>query len=427
MLSQFILKKIKTKKKSFKGLSTIVLFASVLTLSQSHSNFSNEQSQHWMKIRATDKFERSVIANIGVAIEGQAEDYVIAYGNDYELQKVKALGWLVASSPMINAQDFPSKDGEFHNYTELTNVLQELTVKNADIMAMDSIGKSLEGRDIWHIRISTDLGKSHEKPAVVFMGGHHAREHLSIDVPLRIAQNLIHEFRSNNPRVVAMLQGREIHFIPCVNPDGAEFDIANANYKMWRKNRAANGDGTYGVDLNRNYGFKWGTGGSSKKTNSDTYMGPQPFSEPETRAIRDFLLKQQNINILLSYHTYSELILYPWGHSYDPISDSRGKQVHEIMAQKMATWNGYTPQQASSLYIASGDTMDWAYGSEKIISFTFELDPKDGMGGWGFYPGAKVIPEVVRKNTEPAMYLIEHADNPYRVINEKNGASESKF
>jgi carboxypeptidase T len=120
---------------------------------------------------------------------------------------------------------------------------------------------------------------------------------------------------------------------------------------------------------------------------------------------------------LLSFHSFSELILYPWGHSYDPISQLKDRQVHEVMAKKMSTWNGYTPQQASQLYIASGDTTDWSYGEHRIISFTFELDPKNtGFGGGGFYPGAKVIPDVIRKNIEPALYLIEHADNPYRVL-----------
>jgi carboxypeptidase T len=82
----------------------------------------------------------------------------------------------------------------------------------------------------------------------------------------------------------------------------------------------------------------------------------------------------------------------------------------------MATWNGYTPEQSSALYIASGDTTDWSYGEHKIISFTFELDPKDAWGTSGFYPGAAAIPQVQQKNLEPVLYLIEYSDNPYRVI-----------
>jgi carboxypeptidase T len=176
-----------------------------------------------------------------------------------------------------------------------------------------------------------------------------------------------------------------------------------------------NGDGTYGVDLNRNYGYKWGTGGSSSNTGSETFKGPAPFSEPETRSVRDYVTAHSNISTLLSFHTYSQLILYPWGHSYASIGNARDKEVHEKMANQMAKWNGYTPQQSSELYIASGDTTDWSYGELKIISFTFELDPSR-WGGGGFYPGAGHIEPTVAKNTEPVLYLLEYADNPYRAI-----------
>ena len=82
----------------------------------------------------------------------------------------------------------------------------------------------------------------------------------------------------------------------------------------------------------------------------------------------------------------------------------------------MATWTGYTPQQSADLYVASGDTCDWAYGERGIFAFTFELDPRDSWGGAGFYPGDEVIDSVVEKNKEPFLYLINLADNPHRVL-----------
>jgi carboxypeptidase T len=110
------------------------------------------------------------------------------------------------------------------------------------------------------------------------------------------------------------------------------------------------------------------------------------------------------------------LILYPWGHKYESIENQKDLMVHKTMAEKMSKWNKYTPQQSSDLYIASGDTTDWAYGQHKIISFTFELDPRNQFGGGGFYPGQDVIPVVFKKNLEPALFLLEYADNPYRVL-----------
>lgn len=377
-----------------------------------------DTTQFWMKIRATDKFQRSVIANTGAAIEITSDDYVIAFGNVQEKERIEKLGWMIAATPLVNALDFPPSDGEYHNYTELKEAMVKIAADYPDIVKLISIGKTTEGRDILGLHISGDLANSATKPGIIFMGGHHAREHLSVETPLRLTQKLLELYKSGDAKAMALLDNRDLHIIPAVNPDGLEFDISTGKYQYWRKNRRLNADGVYGVDLNRNYGFGWGTGGSSTDTSSDVYMGPKPFSEPETQAIKAYVESNKNISILLSFHTFSKLILYPWGHTYDPIADGRAKQVHEIMAKKMAQWNGYTPEQSSALYIASGDTTDWSFGELKIISFTFELDPGNTGGSAGFYPGAKIIQQVVDKNWNPFIYLIERADNPYRVIDE---------
>jgi len=373
---------------------------------------------YWMKIHATDKFQRSAIANTGVSIETTREDFVVATGTLEEKKAIEKLGWLETSFVLTEEMDFPSEDETYHNYTELTEKIQELQKTYPRLLKVGSAGKTVEGREIWTLRISGDLDHADNLPAAIYMGGHHAREHLSVELPLYYAEYFLSEYTKGNPRIVALMNGRDIHIIPAVNPDGLEFDVASGRYKLWRKNRARNGNGTYGVDLNRNYGYQWGTGGSSNSPNSETYMGPRPFSEPETQAIKNYIDTHQNITTLLSFHTFSELILYPWGYSYDGISVARDQQVHKVMAEKMAEWNHYTAQQASALYQASGDTVDWAYGTHKIIAFTFELDPRNnGWGGAdGFYPGAGVIPEVERKNLEPVLYMLEYADNPYRVL-----------
>lgn len=396
--------------KIFLGLTLL----SLMTLGP--SGYSKDTEQFWLKVKAKDKFERSVIANTGASIEVTEEDYVIVYATKTEKEMLENLGWVEVSFPFLG-RDFPKEDQAFHNYFELQRELESLNNQNPDISKIISIGRSVEGRDILALQISGQFERGNELPAVIFMGGHHAREHVSVEVPLGLAKYLIENYNKGNQRVKSLVDSRVIHIIPAVNPDGLEYDIEDGRYKMWRKNRTPHGGNVYGVDLNRNYAYKWGTGGSSNSKSSDTYMGPQPFSEPETQAIKNYVEAHQNISILLSFHTFSELILYPWGHTYDPISQQQDRLVHETMAKKMATWNKYTPQQSSDLYIASGDTTDWSYGQHKIISFTFELDPKNtGFGGGGFYPGAKVIPEVIQKNIEPALYLLEHADNPYRVL-----------
>lgn len=371
----------------------------------------------WMKIKAKDKFERSVIANMGVSIEGVDDGFVIAIGQKKHVDRLKKSGRILSSFQyQASMRDFPGKDEKFHNYAELTQALQKLATDYPDNVEMKSIGKSLEGREMWALRITQDV-KSHlgDRPAIIFMGGHHAREHVSIEMPYLLAEHLLSKAAAHDPIIEKYLSTREIHIIPSVNPDGSEYDIASGSYQMWRKNRRTNANGTRGVDLNRNYGYKWGTGGSSTDGSSDVYMGPAPFSEPETQAIKKYVEETKNINILLSFHTFSELILYPWGHTHSKITEPNDLKVHETMARKMATWNGYTPEQSSDLYIASGDTTDWSYGTLKIISFTFELDPKSMFQG-GFYPGQSVIPTVFNKNLQPCLYLIDLADDPYRVL-----------
>lgn len=404
-------------------LLTLGLLANIIL--NSPMIFASEDTTYWMKIKATNKYERSMIANTGANIEVIADDYVIAFGGEIELELVKATQMLETSFVYdISLMDFPARDSEFHNYSELVTALKKLQTDAPDIVAYEVIGKSLENRDIINIRISSDLPNSSKKAGISIVGTHHAREHLSTEFPLMLAQYLVSEYKKGNPEIKRLVEGREINIIPLVNPDGAEWDISTGSYKAWRKNRRNNGDGSFGVDLNRNYSYKWGTTGTSSNTRSDVYKGPTPFSEPETQAIKTFLEKKTNVSIQVSFHTFSELILYPWGWTYAPLENTRDLQVHKTMAETMAQWNGYTPEQSSDLYTASGDTTDWAYAELKMISFTFEMDPKSASGTEGFYPGQEKIPVVFRKNLKPCLYMIEYADNPYRVIsgtNEKYG------
>lgn len=403
-------------------LGLTLLSAAFATMAFAHEAETGE-TQYWMKVKAENKFERSLVTDTGASIEVVREDFVVAIGNEEEKAALEDLGIMDVSFPLTEANDFPAKDAAFHNYDEMTTKLRTLVAAHSQISTMTSIGKTHEGHDIWAIRVSGQLAVADQLPAAIFMGGHHAREHLSIELPIYYVEYLLTEYAKGNPRIQRLVNGRDIHIIPMVNPDGAEYDISTGSYKTWRKNRTRNSNGTFGVDLNRNYGFGWGGGGASTSPSSDTFRGTSAFSEIETQSVKNYVEAHTNITTLLSFHTFSQLILYPWGHVYESISNARDLQVHKTMAVKMATWNGYEPQQSSELYIASGDTTDWSYGEHKIISFTFELDPgNSGWGSGGFYPGAAIIPEVQRKNLEPILYLIEYADNPYRVIDEpRNG------
>lgn len=414
------------KMKNFLLFTGILLFS---VLANSTTVVQPDPNLHWMKIRATNKFERSKIANTGASIESVKEDYVIVYATPEEKQSLEKMGNVLVSFPLTQQMmdEFPANDEMFHDYAELEAAMKDLSAKYP-FVKLSVIGKSVEGRNLYVMTITNHAAQREtDVPATFFLGTHHAREHISTETPFLLAKFIAEEYTNNNKRVVQLVNNRVIYIMPLVNPDGAEFDISGGNYHMWRKNRAKSNGNVFGVDLNRNYGWGFGGEGSSPNKNSETYHGPSAFSEPEALAVKNFIDTHSNITMLLSFHTFSQLVLYPWGNTNDPISKTQDLQVFQKMANTMAGWNGYTPEQSSELYVASGDTTDWAYGEHGIFAFTFELDPGSMWEG-GFYPGQSFIEPVFKKNLEPCLYMIEYSDNPYRVIqNTAPGLSYLKF
>lgn len=397
-----------------------LIFLGIFTLSDAFGHGQKAPGMHWAAIRAKDKQVRSALATGGFSIENVVEDMSYGFATEEILDSLILQGFEVVSHFPVEefkADDFPEKDGIYHNYAEMKAALENLTRSYPGLVHLISMGNTLEGRQILGVRINSTIRNADEPsglPGIIFMGGHHAREHLSVEVPIKLATYMAQGFM-NDDAIRRVLANRDVYIFPSINPDGSEFDIAGGSYKSWRKNRRANsGSSCAGVDLNRNYGFKWGTGGSSTNACSDVYMGTAPFSEPETQAVKAFVESKPNLKILLSFHTFSELILYPWGHTYDPIANGRDLSAYQTMARTMATWNGYKPQPSADLYITSGDTTDWSYGTLGIFSFTFELSPKNMWGGGGFYPGPDAIEKTFQANIRPAMYLIDLADDPHR-------------
>ncbi len=377
--------------------------------------------QEWAGVRADGREARTAIVNLGFSIENVKSDTAYGFAPSHVIERLQKAGFDVTVHYPVNqirAFDFPRDDGIYHNYDRMNQELDALVAAHPGVGRKFSIGKSGEGRDIVGVRITTaakDGLTPTALPGAVFMGGHHAREHLSVEVPLLLAKYLA---ESTDAAVKKLLDTRDIFIIPMINPDGAEFDISTGDYQMWRKNRAKNnGASCQGVDINRNYGYEWGTGGSSNDACSDVFMGPKPFSEPESLAVKRFVESHLNLKVLLTFHTYSELVLYPWGHTNDPIPNAGDLATFEKMAKTMAGWNGYTPEPTHDLYIASGDTTDWAYGTLGIFAFTFEMSPsQDSFGGGGFYPGPAEIQHSFNANLKPALYLIDLADNPHRAV-----------
>lgn len=277
---------------------------------------------------------------------------------------------------------------------------------------MLSLGSSLEGIDIWAMKISDNPGVDEDEPEVLFTGIHHAREPISMEVVLHTMRTLLFNYGSD-PAITNLVNEREIYFVPFVNPDGYMWNevlISFGQAPLWRKNRRANAGGSYGVDPNRNYGNHWGydNNGSSPNGSSETYRGTAAFSEPETQCIRDFV-NSRNFVIAVNFHSYSNLFLWAPGYLdfYTP-----DEFLFRAIGDTVTSFNSYTPQPGWALYNTNGDADDWFYFDKGVLSFT----PEVGSGSDGFWPDPSRIPALVNENVPGNLVLIELADNPGRIL-----------
>lgn len=256
-----------------------------------------------------------------------------------------------------------------------------------------------EGRYLYWVKISDNPNQNEDEPEVLYTGLHHAREPLSMQ-NLVFYMYYIMENYNEDDNIKHLVDNTEMYFVLVVNPDGYIYNETNSpsGGGMWRKNRRDNGSGEYGVDLNRNYGYMWGydNSGSSPDPWSDTYRGPSAFSEPATQAIKWFC-EQHEFLIANNYHTYSNLLLYPWGYENNLYTPDSALFVE--YAKIMTMDNNYTYGTAPQiLYSTNGDANDWMYGEQdtksKIMSFTSEV----GSGSDGFWPSIDRVVPLCKEN-----------------------------
>ncbi len=310
----------------------------------------------------------------------------------------------------------------FHSYNEILNELQQVVSDHPDIAELHDIGDSYmkqignDGYDIWALKLSDNVAVDETEPEVLYIANMHAREIITPEILLYFIHYLVGRY-NNDPYVTYLLDNRELWLIPSLNPDGHEYvfqgDIAYRNRPTrrdplwWRKNMRDNdGDGEFdpyndGVDLNRNFGHKWGLDdtGSSPDPQSDTYRGTEAFSEPEIQVIRDFV-QERNFIISLSYHSYSNLWLFPWGYKFEPVNEP-DLSVFQALADSCVFYNNYKPQSGADLYLVNGDSDDWLYAEAGIYAFTPEVGSRDD----NFYPDTTRIFPLILENLGPNLFM----------------------
>ncbi|MEN8221889.1 MAG: M14 family metallopeptidase [Acidobacteriota bacterium] len=339
----------------------------------------------------------------------------------YEVDAILDLGFNVKSINKLPEQrsrintTFNDINGSYHNYNETLELLTDLSTQYPEYAALSSIGDSVEGRGLHILKISDNVNVNEDEPDIFIIGCHHAREWISVEIPLMYAHYLLENIE-NDPEVKKAVEGTQIYILPILNPDGLEYSIKS--YRYWRKNRRYNGNISWGVDLNRNYGYMWGydNEGSSSSEISDIYRGTAPFSEPETSALQVFMTNITPEGVL-SYHNFSQLILYPWGYTNEfPEDFNELDKIGQRMRDLMFSVNGrdYVPGSGSTnIYNTNGGMVDWVYGTFRIPAYTIELPPEYSFQG-GFYTSNEEIVPAFNENLPAMLYFTNYfIDNKF--------------
>lgn len=337
---------------------------------------------------------------------------------------VLLLNVVALAAPTSAAAAEPSGFEYYHTYAEVKAEIDQTVADHPGIARRFSIGRSYEGRKIWGIWISDNVGVDENEPEVFINAQIHARERATNELALEIVKWLTDNYRGSDTfgrRVTNIVNSREIFIVPTMNPDGAEFDMKGGKWHQWRKNRQPIPfSAQIGVDLNRQFGYQWGCcGGSSLKPWSPTYQGPHPWYAPEVRRYRDFIAsriihRRQQIKVILSLHSAGRLVLWPFSYTRQDVPAGMSRDDHAAfvaLGRELAALNGYRAKQGSDLYIIRGDQDDWAYHEHGIFAITLEMARGRAKP---YYPTRSELAADINANRPAVMHLLEQADCTYR-------------
>ncbi|ORX95897.1 hypothetical protein K493DRAFT_301197 [Basidiobolus meristosporus CBS 931.73] len=334
-----------------------------------------------------------------------------------------------ATGQRLSKRDLSAWHTSYHSYDEIMDWLHALAEANPGLVSLNSsIGKSIEGRDIPALHLTSNNGK--RKSQFWLQGLQHAREWISGSSMQYLADALVTGY-SNDPSIRWMLNNFEIIILPVTNPDG--YDYTWTTDRLWRKNRRLVKENVYGVDLNRNWPDHWGLGGSSHDPTTNTYLGASPGSEPEVVSLMKHYLRQPRIIGAIDFHSYGELIMWPFGWTHNKSPWDKGfAALGEGMRAAISAVNPknrYAAEMDATLYIASGGADDWFFGEEVskkqgfvTTGLTVELSPASDSPSF-ILPPERILP-VGKEVLAMVQYFISHVyKNPAPIQWHANGNS----
>jgi len=373
--------------------------------------------QNWNQLRERIDFKQ-VSIDIAGGKPNQWYDLVVST-EDYPLVAVSGL------RNEIRIQDLDAEKErvllQYHSFDSTNLYIRNLVNTYPTLCVLDSLGLSYENRQMYGIKISDNPGVSEpNEPGVFICGLHHSREWATPLVCIFFAESILSAYNSS-PAMQNLINNHEIWIFPMINPDGYVYDYPA--HRSWRKNRQPFG-GSIGTDINRNYNGActndrfgwWGalTSGSNSDHNPSSliFMGAYGMSSPEITNVRKFFMAH-DINVSLSYHSYSELVLWPWAYQNIPTPDNAlYVRVGTTMANMIQALGGgyYTPEQTPGLYPVSSGYDDWIYGWNRslngvpCLSLTTEV-------GTDFYQPTTDLSSICRQNFKAAYFLANFSDS----------------
>ncbi len=341
---------------------------------------------------------------------------ILAHGDDRAKLQHLGIPYQVEQEDMAEfyATRAAVPNGGFRTFAQIVALLDSLSAANPNIMtAKFSVGQTYEGEDIWVVKVSDNPNVDEDEPEVFYNSYIHAREPAGAAALLTVLKYLVANYGTDQ-EATDIVNNRELFFMPVVNPDGVIYnELTNLDGGgLWRKNRRPTG-ANIGIDLNRNFGFKWGYDdiGSSPSTGSDVYRGPSAFSEVETQVLRDFVISR-DFSVCNNIHSYSNLFIWPYG--YDRVFTHQ-EDFFANLGDSLAQYNGYAPDVSWTLYPTNGAADDWMWGDTiskpRFVSLTTEI----GGSIDGFWPAPTRIPVLEAENLQPNLFLAKIADNPLRL------------
>lgn len=300
--------------------------------------------------------------------------------------------------------------GGFLTYQEYLAALDSMFARYPNLITQkDTIDTitSHGNRPIYWVKISDNPTLDEDEPELLYTALHHAREPASMSSVIMYMYYLLENYGSND-EVTYLVDNTEMYFVPMINPDGYYYNqITNPNGGgNWRKNRRDNGDGTVGVDLNRNYGHAWGydNTGSSPTSSSDTYRGDSAFSEPEVQAVK-WLCENRNFKASINYHTYGNLLIYPWGYKSSYYTPDSATFVEFSKVLTIHNEYNYGTGDQTVGYVTNGDSDDWMYGEQNTKNMMLSFTPEAGDSDDGFWPSSNRIIPISKFNLRQNLNL----------------------